>query len=79
MSKGLRRVFLFLLYAFLYAPIVVLIVFSFNSGHTRGAWEGFSLHWYQSLMHNQEILNALKNTVSIALFATVIATAIATF
>lgn len=78
MSKGLRRLFLFLLYAFLYAPIVVLIVFSFNSGQTRGAWEGFSLHWYQSLMHNQEILNALKNTVSIAILATLFATLIAT-
>ena len=51
MSKGLRRLFLFLIYAFLYAPILVLIVFSFNEGQTRGAWEGFSLHWYASVSY----------------------------
>ena len=78
MSKGLRRLFLFLIYAFLYAPILVLIVFSFNEGQTRGAWEGFSLHWYASLMENEAILNALKNTVSVAILATLIGTVVAT-
>lgn len=78
MTKWLRRLFVFLIYVFLYAPIVVLIVFSFNEGQTRGAWEGFSLHWYRSLMQNDEILAALKNTLSIAGLATVIGTVIGT-
>ncbi|MDD7593220.1 MAG: ABC transporter permease [Peptoniphilaceae bacterium] len=79
MTKCLRRIFLFLIYAFLYAPIIVLIVFSFNEGQTRGAWEGFSLRWYQSLVENEEILAALKNTLSIAFLATLIGTIIGTF
>ncbi len=79
MTKMLRRFFLVLVYLFLYAPIAVLIVFSFNAGQTRGAWEGFSLTWYQSLLHNDEILNALKNTISIAVIATAVGTVIGTF
>lgn len=73
----LRKTFLILIYAFLYAPILVLIVFSFNQGKSRGLWQGFSLKWYRSLFMNDAILSALKNTLSIAFLATLIGTVIA--
>lgn len=77
MRKFLHRLFFFLLYGFLYAPILVLVVFSFNQGETRGAWQGFSLRWYASLVHNQAILSALKNTLSIACLSTLVGTVVA--
>lgn len=78
MSKWLQRIYMFLIYAFLYAPILVLIVFSFNEGETRGAWDGFSLTWYEFLFTNDEIISALKNTLSVALIATLVSTIIGT-
>lgn len=74
----IRKLFLALIYAFLYAPIIVLIVFSFNGGKSRGLWQSFSLTWYRSLFSNDAIMSALKNTLSIAFLATIIGTAIAT-
>lgn len=76
MNKHLRRVYMALIYLFLYAPILVLMVFSFNAGKNRGRWEGFSLKWYQSLMGNEAILLALRNTLLVALLATLFATLI---
>jgi ABC-type spermidine/putrescine transport system permease subunit II len=65
-----------LIYAFLYAPIVVLIVFSFNEGKTRGSWDNFSLIWYQLLIEDAEILSAVKNTFFVAAVSTVVSTII---
>jgi len=67
-----------IIFAFLYAPIVILIVFSFNSGRSRGRWSGFTLDWYASLFHNREIMSALQNTVVIALLSAAIATVVGT-
>ncbi|MCI6156922.1 ABC transporter permease [Peptoniphilaceae bacterium SGI.137] len=78
MSKWIKRIYLTIIYLFLYAPIMVLIVFSFNEGKTRGAWDGFSLRWYHSLFQNDEIMQALYNSISIALIATLCGTMIAT-
>ena len=78
MSKWLKRIYLVLIYGFLYAPILVLMFYSFNAGKTRGKWEGFSFHWYQELMQNGEILSALRNTLVVAVIATLIATVIGT-
>ena len=78
MTKWLKRLYLLLIYSFLYAPILVLIVFSFNEGKTRGSWQGFSLHWYESLFSNDEIMAALRNTLSVASIATVVSTIIGT-
>ncbi len=78
MSKFFKRLYLFLIYAFLYAPIIVLVVFSFNEGKTRGSWDGFSLKWYESLFTNDEIMSALQTTLSVAVIATVAATIIGT-
>ena len=78
MTKNLRRIYMALIYLFLYAPIFVLIIYSFNEGKTRGMWTGFSLEWYQSLFSNREILAALRNTITVALIATIVSTILGT-
>ncbi len=73
---ALRRIYLILILIFLYAPIVTLIVLSFNSSKTRAKWGGFSLKWYGSLFKNRDIMQALSTTLMIALFSSAIATVI---
>ncbi|MDR2504666.1 MAG: ABC transporter permease [Oscillospiraceae bacterium] len=63
---------------FLYAPIIVLVVYSFNDSPTRAVWGGFSIRWYIELFHDKSILDALYVTVSIALIATVASTIVGT-
>lgn len=79
MKKLLQRIYIFLILLFLYAPIIVLIVFSFNSSKSRAIWQGFSLTWYQQLFTDGAILKALQTTMLIALFASIIATVLGTF
>lgn len=61
-----------LIYLFLYIPIFVLIVFSFNSLASTSAWGGFSLRWYYEVFNSVDILNALKNSLIVATCATVL-------
>ncbi len=61
--KILSKLYTVLIFVFLYAPILVLIVFSFNDSKSRAVWGGFTLKWYGRLMQNTEILNALTNTL----------------
>lgn len=75
----MRRLYTGLLFTFLYAPILVLIVFSFNSSKSTAHWDGFSFKWYMELFSDQQIITALYNTVAIALSASIIATIIGTF
>lgn len=72
MKKLLPRIYLILLYLFLYAPIAVLIVFSFNSARSTMVWEGFSFKWYQALAADRQIMKALIYTVGIALSASLV-------
>jgi len=74
----LSKIYAFLIYAFLYAPIVVLIVFSFNESRSRGQWGGFSLKWYEALFQDQILMQAMYNTVLIAVLSATIATIIGT-
>ena len=76
--KTFRRLYLGLVLLFLYAPIAVLIVYSFNASETRAIWGGFSLTWYAALFHDATIMEALYVTVSIAAIATVCATLLGT-
>lgn len=78
MRKFLRRFYLILMLIFLYAPIVTLIILSFNSSKTRAKWGGFSVKWYIALFKNSDILEALYNTLSIALLSSIIAVIIGT-
>lgn len=73
------RLFMALVFLFLYAPIFVLIVFSFNSSKSRAVWTGFSLDWYRELFQDSEILRALSTTLSVSVLAALIATVAGTF
>ncbi len=73
-----QKVYTFLIFVFLYAPIVTLIVLSFNASKTRAKWGGFTLKWYKNLFQNEAILQALWNTLAIAFLSALIATVIGT-
>ncbi len=66
------------MYLFMYAPIVILILFSFNASRYVSAWGGFSLHWYRVLFADAAIGVALRNSLIIAAVSTIIATVIGT-
>jgi len=68
-----------LVFLFLYAPIFLLIVFSFNKGNSNIVWSGFSLDWYKSLFQNRLIMRSVYTTLLVSLLATAIATAAGTF
>ena len=68
-----------LILLFLYAPIFILITFSFNSTRSRSVWTGFTLDWYRSLLENSSILNAFYTTLIIAFISAIIATIAGTF
>jgi spermidine/putrescine transport system permease protein len=70
--------FALIVYAFLFAPIVVLIVFSFNSARRGLVWQGFTLDWYPRLFSNEELLDALFVTLQVAAVAVVISTVLGT-
>ena len=74
--KHLKRIYITLILIFMYAPIFTLIVLSFNASKTRSKWGGFTLHWYQELFQNEEIIGALINTLMIAFLSALIATVI---
>ena len=78
MMKLLKRCYLGIVLVFLYVPILVLIVQSFNAGKSRAKWEGFSFRWYVELFQDERILNALYVTISIALLAMIVSTILGT-
>ena len=78
MSKIAKRSYLALMLFFLYIPIVVLIVQSFNAGKSRAKWEGFSFRWYEELLKDQAIMKALYVTLTIAVIAAIVATVLGT-
>lgn len=79
--RFLKRFYSFIIFFFLYAPIIVLIIFSFNNSKSRANWDGFTLKWYAQLFRDDDIMKSLYYTVVIAvvssLFATIIGTAAA--
>lgn len=74
----IAKVLNILVFLFLYLPIAVLIVFSFNDSKSRTVWSGFSLHWYEELFHDEEILSAFSTTITVSVLAAVIATVLGT-
>ncbi|MGN0754760.1 MAG: ABC transporter permease [Aristaeellaceae bacterium] len=78
MMKWLKRCYLGIVLVFLYVPILVLIVQSFNAGKSRAKWEGFSFRWYIELFQDERILNALYVTLSIAVVAMLVSTLLGT-
>lgn len=73
----ISKIYIAFIMLFLYAPIAVLIFFSFNDGKTT-VWKGFTLKWYTELFKDSNIINALGNTLIIALLASVFATILGT-
>ena len=78
-NSAFNRLFMALVFLFLYAPILLLIVFSFNEGNSNVVWTGFSLHWYKELFQNRIIMRSVYTTLMVSLLATVIATVAGTF
>ena len=77
-KNAAKRIYLVLICLILYAPIVTLMVLSFNNTKTRSRWGGITGKWYVSLFQNKEIMNALYTTLIIALLSALIATLIGT-
>ena len=76
--KKFSKIYLALIFLFLYAPIFVLIVFSFNTTKSKTVFSGFTLDWYVKLFNNDLILTSLRNTLIIATSASVISTVLGT-
>lgn len=72
------RLFLLLAFAFLYAPILVLVAFSFNASKSKAVWAGFTLDWYVELFHNETILSALGVTLAVSALSAVLSTILGT-
>jgi len=67
-----------LVYLFFYAPIIVLVIFSFNDGRQVSIWQGASLRWYRQMLQDAALLNALRNSLIVALVSTVVSTVLGT-
>ena len=78
MGKFLKRFYLVIMFIFLYAPILVLMVLSFNSSKYMSKWTGFSLKWYQQMFSSNLIMSALRTTLIVAFVSALIATVIGT-
>ena len=78
MKRKLEKIYMAFIVFLLYAPILTLVVLSFNSSRTRAKWGGFTLDWYRSLFANKDIMNALYTTLVIALLSAAAATLIGT-
>jgi len=77
-KKSLQKLYLALIFIILYAPIVTLIVLSFNQSKTRSKWGGFTLKWYKELFQNEQIMSAFYTTLIIAFLSAAAATVIGT-
>lgn len=79
MSKALKKFYVFLVFVFMYAPIVVLMVYSFNDSRSSSAvWRGFTFDWYVKMASDAQMMKALQTTLIIAISSAVIATLIGT-
>ncbi len=76
--KTASRVFTVLIFVFLFAPIVILLVFSFNDSKSLSVFSGFTLKWYRELLHDQTTLGSVRNTLVLAVSAMAISTVMGT-
>lgn len=76
--SGLKKLYVILILIFLYAPIVTLMVLSFNASKSRAKWGGFTLQWYASLFSDSVIIDAFTNTIAVAVLSSLIATVLGT-
>lgn len=78
-NSAFNRTFTALVFLFLYLPIFLLIIFSFNQGNSNTVWTGFSLHWYKELFQDRLIMRSVYTTLLVSVLATLIATVGGTF
>ena len=76
MSRLLRNIFMFVVYAYLYIPIIILVTNSFNEDRYGLSWKGFSWNWYERLFNNDTLIQAAFHSVTIAFFAATLATVV---
>ncbi|WP_343032784.1 ABC transporter permease [Anaerotalea alkaliphila] len=76
--KIFSKLYMVLIFALLYVPILVLIVFSFNTSKLNAVWTGFTLDWYRKLMGNRDILRAMGNSLQVAFLSTALSTMVGT-
>ena len=77
-SNVLKRIYIALIFIFLYAPMAVLIVLSFNKSKSRSKWGGFTFQWYSKLLSDSSIMEALVTTIMLAVLSALISTFIGT-
>ena len=77
-SEGFKKIYIGLVLFFLYLPIIILIIYSFNSSKMNILFEKFTFDWYKNLFNNRELIDAFINTMIIAITSTVISTIIGT-
>ena len=76
--KLLSRLYIGLIFLFLYAPLIIMVLFSFNEANSLSNFTGFSFKWYEELFQSEEVLDVLYNTLILALLSALIATVIGT-
>ena len=78
-KKGyISKIYMAIVFLFMYAPIILLMIFSFNDSKSRSVWNGFSLRWYEKLLRDSTILEAIKVTLTVSICAAVISTILGT-
>lgn len=77
-SRTLFSTYSFLIYIILYAPIIILVIYSFNSSRLNATWQGFTLNWYSVLANDDNVIGALKNSLLVAAISTLVSTIIGT-
>lgn len=77
-ARGALATNAWMVYVFFYAPIAVLVVYSFNDNTLVGVWTEASLRWYREMLENEAVLRALRNSLVVAVISTVVATALGT-
>ena len=77
-NKTIKNITIILTFIFLYAPIIILVIYSFNQSKMNVVFTGFTFKWYKALMHNTDLLEAFRNTLIIAGVSTITSTIIGT-
>lgn len=78
LTKSTSYLYLFFIFLFLYVPIFIIVLYSFNISKANSSWGGFTFQWYSNLMQDDDILNALKNSLTVAALSTVISSIVGT-
>lgn len=76
--KNLSCIYMLLIFAFLYVPIIIIVIYSFNSSKSSAIWAGFTMDWYVKLMNDDNVLIAIKNSFTVAIISTFISSVIGT-